>query len=123
MGKRSRTSDPAVIKLEHEKDVALRSSERRFMQVASNTAAVSLLALRTEIPTALSEEAFPVNKPIFPLQPQRQAEVVKYSVSMKMKMKKTHSCGLQEATLRVSPKMVTCIFRYGIFNSSKLFCR
>jgi hypothetical protein len=70
-----------MIELEHEEGFALRSSKRRALQVASNTAAMSLLALRTEFPTALSEEAFPLNKPLFPLQPQRQAKSVNYSVS------------------------------------------
>jgi hypothetical protein len=77
MGKRSCTSNPAVI----EKAVALRSLERRSRQVASKTAAMSLLALRTELPSVYSEEAFPLNKPRFPLQPHRQGKAVKYSAS------------------------------------------
>jgi hypothetical protein len=81
MGKRSCASNPAVIDLEHEEGVALRSSERRALQVASNTAAMSLLALRTELPSVLTEEAFPLNKPLFPLQLQRQLKAVKYSAS------------------------------------------
>jgi hypothetical protein len=82
MGKRSCTSNPSVIELEHEEGVGLRSSKRRPPQViASNTgAAMSLLALRTELP-AFSEEAFPLSKPLFPLHPQRQAKAMKYSVS------------------------------------------
>jgi hypothetical protein len=81
MGKRSCTSN--LIELECEERVALRSSKRRALQVASssNTAAMSLLALRTEPPTALSEEAFPLNKLLWPVQPQRQAKAVNYSVS------------------------------------------
>jgi hypothetical protein len=83
MGKRSCASNPAVIDLEHEGGVALRSSERRALQVASNTgAAMSLLALRTELPSVCSEaEGFPLNKPLFPLQPQGQVNAVKYSAS------------------------------------------
>jgi hypothetical protein len=80
MVKRSCTSNPAMIELEHEEGDALRSSKRRALQVASNTAAMSLLALRTELPTTLSQEAFSFNKPLPPLQ-QRQAKSVKYSVS------------------------------------------
>jgi hypothetical protein len=82
MVKRSYTSNPAVIELEHEEGDALRSSKRRAVQVASNTAAMSLLALRTELPTALSAEVFPLNKPPLPLQLKRQAKAVKYSVSV-----------------------------------------
>jgi hypothetical protein len=78
MGKRSCTSN--LIELEYEEG-ALRSSKRRALQVASNTAAMSLLALRTKPPTALSEDAIPLNKQLFPLQPQRQAKAVNYSVS------------------------------------------
>jgi hypothetical protein len=82
MGKRSCASNPAVIDLEHEEGVALRSSERRALQVASNTgAAMSLLALRTEPPSVFSEEVFPLNKPLFPLQLQRQVKAVKHSAS------------------------------------------
>jgi hypothetical protein len=78
MGKLSCTSNPAPT----EEGVGLRSSERRSRQVASKTAAMmSLLALRTGLPSVLSEEAFPLNKPHFPLQPQRQGKAVKYSVS------------------------------------------
>jgi hypothetical protein len=84
MGKRSCTSNPAVKELEHEEGVALRSSKWRALQVASNTAEMSPLTLRTELPAAFSEEAFPLSKPLFPrfpLQPQRQAKAVKYYVS------------------------------------------
>jgi hypothetical protein len=76
MGKRSCTSN--LIELEYEEGVALRSSKRRALQVASsNIAAISLLTLRREPPTALPEDT----KPLFPLQPQRQAKAVNYSVS------------------------------------------
>lgn len=82
MGKRSCTSNPAVIELEHEEGVALHSSEQPALQVAStDTAAMSLLALRTKLPTGLSQKAFPLNKPLFPLQPKRKAKAAKYSVS------------------------------------------
>jgi hypothetical protein len=82
MGKRSCASNPAVIELEHEEGLALRSSERRALQVTSNTAAMSLLALRTELPqSSFSGKAFPLNKPLFPLQRQRQVKAVKYSAS------------------------------------------
>jgi hypothetical protein len=74
MGKRSCTSN--LIELEYEEGVALRSSKRRTQLFASNTAAMSLLALRTKHPTALSEDAFPLNKPL-----QRQAKAINYSVS------------------------------------------
>jgi hypothetical protein len=76
MGKRSCASNPAVIvELGDEEDAALRSSKRRALQFASNTVAMSLLALRT------SKEAFPLNDAPFPLQRKRQAKAVKYSVS------------------------------------------
>jgi hypothetical protein len=81
MGKRSCTSNPAMIELEYGEGVARPSSKRRALQVASNTAAMSLLALRTELPTALSQDAFPLNKPLLLLQPQRQAKAVSYSAS------------------------------------------
>jgi hypothetical protein len=77
MGKRSCTSN--LIELEYEEGVALRSSKRRARLFASNTDAMSLLALRTKPPTALSEDAFPSNKPLFPLQPQRLVKAVNYS--------------------------------------------
>jgi hypothetical protein len=81
MGKRSCTSNPAMIELEYG-DCVAPSSKRRALQVASsNTAAMSLLALRTELPTALSQEAFPLNKPLLLLHPQRQAKAVIYSAS------------------------------------------
>jgi hypothetical protein len=81
MGKRSCTSNPSVVELEREEGVALRSSKRCVPQVASDTAAMSLLALRTELPTAFSDEVFPLNKPPFPLHPLRQPKAVKYSLS------------------------------------------
>jgi hypothetical protein len=77
MGKRSCTYNPAAI----EEGIALRSMERRSRQVAffSKTKAMSLLALRTELPSVFSEEtgAFPLKKPHFPrLQPQRQGKAL-----------------------------------------------
>jgi hypothetical protein len=82
MGKRSCTSNPAVrVELDDVEDTALRSSKRRALQFASNTVAMALLALRTELPRACSEETFPLNEPPCPLQPQRQAIAVNYSVS------------------------------------------
>jgi hypothetical protein len=75
MGKRSCTSNPAVIELEGD---ALRSSKRRVLKAASSTAAMSLLAMRTKLPTAFSEEAFPLNEPSILLHPQRQVEATKY---------------------------------------------
>jgi hypothetical protein len=81
MGKRSCTSNPAMVELDYGEGFARPSSKRRALQVASNTAAMSLLALRTELPIALSQEAFPLTKPLLPLQPQRQAQSVCYSAS------------------------------------------
>jgi hypothetical protein len=82
MGKRSCTSNPAVrVELEDVEDTALRSSKRRALQSASNTVAMSLLTLRTELRRACSKETFPLNEPPCPLQPQRQAIAAKYSVS------------------------------------------
>jgi hypothetical protein len=81
MGKRSCTSNPAVVELGHEDDVALRSSKRRALQGAFDTAAMSLMSLRTKLPTALSEVALPLNKSRFPLQPHPQAKAMKYLAS------------------------------------------
>jgi hypothetical protein len=81
MGKRSCTLNPAVIELEHEEGVALYSSKRRALQVASNTAAMSLLAMGTKLQTAVSEEAFPLNKPAFPLNPQLKVRALKFHLS------------------------------------------
>jgi hypothetical protein len=75
MGKRSCTSNPAVIVELGDEDAALRSSKRRALRFASNTGAMTLLALRT------SKEAFPLNEAPFPLQLKRQAQAVKYSIS------------------------------------------
>jgi hypothetical protein len=80
MGKRSYTTNPAVIEAEHEE--ALRSSKRRAVQVAPNTTAIALLALWTEALTASSEVAFPSNESLLPPQPHhRQARSVEDSVS------------------------------------------
>jgi hypothetical protein len=81
VGKRSYVSDPAVIEVEHGEGVALPSSKRRVVQVASNTTAMALLALRTEVLTTLSEVTFPSNEPLLRLQPHRQAIVVEDSSS------------------------------------------
>jgi hypothetical protein len=81
MGKRSFASNPAVIELEREEGIAQRCSKRRALQVSSNTAAMSLLAMRSELPAASSEEDSPMNKLVFPLGPQRQAKSVEYTVS------------------------------------------
>jgi hypothetical protein len=81
MGKRSCSSNPAMIEVEQEEVVALLSSKLRALQAASNTTAMSLMALRTKVPTALSEVVFPVIGPLCPPQPHRQAKVVKYSLS------------------------------------------
>jgi hypothetical protein len=80
MGKRKSTSYPAVrVEMEDVEDTALRSSKRRALQFAYNSVAMTLLSLRTELSS--SEEAFPLKAPLGPLQPQRQAIAVKYSVS------------------------------------------
>jgi hypothetical protein len=81
MGKRSFTSDPAIADSGHEVGVALRSSKRRATQSAFNTAATSLLSLRAQLPTAMSEGAFPSNKSRFPLQAHRQAKAVKHPIT------------------------------------------
>jgi hypothetical protein len=82
MGKRRSISYPAVrVELEDVEDTALRSSKRRALQFASNSVAMTLLALRTEPPRACSEETFPLNEPLCPLPPQQQVNAVKYSVS------------------------------------------
>jgi hypothetical protein len=77
MGKRGCTSNPAVIvELADEEDAALRYSKRRALQFASNTVAMTLLALRTS-----KEASFPLDEAPFPLQLKRQAQAVNYSVS------------------------------------------
>ena len=76
MGKRSSTSNPAVIvESGEEEDASLCSSKRRALHFASNKVAMTLLALRT------SKEAFPLNEAPIPIQLQRQAKAVKDSIS------------------------------------------